>query len=200
MKQELSERLTLNLDRVRNLIKVYEGLAGHGQGRRPVHSTDVLRAATVLLHSALEDFLRSLENWKLPQASEATLNDVALAGTPRRAEKFSLGKLAQYRGRTVDQVIGDSVSQHLNRKSYNSVAEIKGTLQGLGLEAPALSQYSNDLAALMERRHHIVHQADRETTAGTGHHQARSLSKLRVEAWLAAVRDSAAHVLAVTPP
>jgi hypothetical protein len=195
MKQQISDRLAQNLDRVRNLVKVYEALAGAGKGRRPVHSTDVLRAATVLLHAALEDFLRSLDNWKLPLAQEATLNEASLAGMTGRPANFLLGKLVQFRGKTIDEVIAESVSDHLNRKSYNSVGEVAKSLTRIGVMFPNLPQYSRDLAALIERRHRIVHQADKETGRGTGHHQATSLSKQRVEAWIGAVQGASSDIL-----
>lgn len=159
----------------------------------------MLRAATVLLHATLEDFMRSVENWKLPAAPEAALNDVALVGIAGRPSNFPLGKLAQFRGRTVEEVIKDSVSEHLNRKSYNNVGELVAALTRIGVTAPNLNQFAADLAALIDRRHHIVHQADREGGQGAGRHQARSLSRQRVETWLRAVEGATNDILAAIP-
>ena len=77
MKATISAKLERNLSRVQNLVKLYEtNLAGQGQGRRGHDNTDVLGAATVLLHSTLEDFVRSLAYWKLPVAGRDALDKI----------------------------------------------------------------------------------------------------------------------------
>lgn len=74
MKAQIQERLELNIARVKNLVDIYEThLTGTGRGRRGHAKTDVLRAATVLLHATVEDVLRSIARWKLPLASSDVL-------------------------------------------------------------------------------------------------------------------------------
>lgn len=105
-----------NLERVRNLVTLYtDKLGGIGSGRKPVHSTDVLRSAVVFLHGTLEDFLRDLARLRLPHASEHTLNEIPLVGAKGRVEKFYLGRLARHREESVYDVIERSVSEYLDR-------------------------------------------------------------------------------------
>ena len=199
MREEIENRLALNLGRVGNLIRVYEGLSGKGQGRRPVHSSDILRAATVLLHATVEDFLRSIELWKLPAGSEEALSDIPLVGTQGRPDRLSLGKLTPHRTKSVDTVIMESVAQYLERKSYNDTTDVMVALQRLGIDSSGLKAHLPQLSSLIERRHHIVHQADREKGSGSGHHPARSISKGAVLSWLEAVKAGTSAVLSVTP-
>ena len=77
MKTEIENRFNGNLERVGHLVEIYETLTT-GPGRRPVDTSDILRSAVVFLHAALEDFLRSLLEWKLPSAQASYLKDIPL--------------------------------------------------------------------------------------------------------------------------
>lgn len=188
MFNDIKERLDHNLDRVSKLLKLYEGLAGPGQGRRPVHSSDILRAATVLLHATLEDFMRSLERWLLPTAPDTALNGVPLASVQGHAQRFKLGDLAKHRGASVDEVIRESVALHLERKSYSSTTELCSVLTNLEIQTLGLEPCLPVLDELMRRRHHIVHQADGELRKGRGRQRARSIGRIAVQRWLEGVR------------
>jgi hypothetical protein len=143
-------------------------------------SDDTLRAAVVLLHAYLEDFLRTVARVHLPNADEATLNRVPLAGTGR-AREFKLGALTRHRGHSVDEVIDDSVSEYLEQKSFSDITDIMVFLDSLGgsvkvkdvkLVIEDSSKASVDVPAnpktvvavlgeMIKRRHQIVHCADR---------------------------------------
>ena len=82
MKQDIEDRLTINLRRVRNLIARYPAT---GSGRRSVEDSDLLRAAVVLLHATLEDVVRGVLEWKLPGA----------ASTRRDARRVQRGRAWQ---------------------------------------------------------------------------------------------------------
>ena len=195
MKNQIQERLRRNLARVRHLVASYTLLAGAGQGRRPVNTSDLLRAATVFLHAALEDLLRSIELWKLPAAGEDRLNQIALAGMTGRAEKFALGKLASHRGKTVDALIAESVIQYLDRSNYNDTEDIAAVLRLAGVIPEDVNRHFGQLSELMKRRHHIVHQADKNERPGHGQFQARSIGTATVNRWLEAVETFAREVL-----
>jgi hypothetical protein len=99
---------------------------------------DVVRAAVVLTHAYLEDFLRTMARTLLPVASEGVLDDIPLAGSgSSRPAKFSLGALARHRGRTVEDVINDSVSEYLERSNSNNTTEIVSFLKDLDITLPA---------------------------------------------------------------
>lgn len=187
----LAARLSYNLGRVRHLVATYQRLYGKGRGRRTVAQTDLLRAAVVFLHATLEDSLRTVAGIYLPSASTEALDEVPLAGsTASRAENFRLGRLVKHRGKTVDELIVESISEHLRRSSYNDTNDIMALLKKLDL--PPVDEVTRtlpDLQELMRRRHQIVHQADRVDTKGRGMQRAASIGTQAVERWTAAVSD-----------
>lgn len=136
---------------------------------------DMLRAVVVLNHAYLEDFLRTLAVALLPTAGEKALDGIPLAGAGRteRAEKFYLGRLYEHRGKTVNDVLVESVRAHIERSTFNSVSEIMGFIQGIGLSLPKkgdlipawIFPLDDDVLSrldeMIRRRHHIVHRADK---------------------------------------
>lgn len=191
MKDVLKSRFDENLVRVRNLADIYEAkLAGDTQGRRPVGSTDILRAAVVFLHATVEEFLRGILEWRLPDQGETTLNNVPFVGLGSdRPEKFLLGRLAAHRQKTVDEVIRESVTASLTRSNFNNVAEIVSALSSVGLDKTSCEPHFAELTALMERRHQIVHRADRNPSQGQGHHTASSIGWHHVHKWAQAAQN-----------
>lgn len=183
---EIRDRFQANLSRVKNILAIYQSNTGKKRGRRGIQETDLLRGAVVLLHASLEDVLRSLAEWKLPSASPGSLADIPLAGI-KRGTRIGLQELAMYRGRTVDEVISDSVKEHLERSSYNHPGEIKVVLERIGIDPRFGDAYSPELAAMMSRRHWIAHRADRNTLRGSGHHSVKSLAGVVVSRWIEAV-------------
>jgi len=161
-------------------------------------SEEVLRAIVVLNHAYLEDFLRKVALWLLPIAGEETLNKIPLAGVAGRAEKFQLGKLAEYRGKKIDDVIRESVAAYMERSTFNNVTEIMAFLQSVNVNLPSREEVDSSssaiprlpiegdvlglLDAMMKRRHHIVHRADKAKT-GDG---LQEITETDVGVWLAA--------------
>jgi len=197
MKQTIQQRITENLLRVRNLVFIYTThLAGTGRGRRGAHQTDVLRSTVVLLHASLEDFLRSLAYWKLPSAGKGTLDDIALIGLGPNPKKFFLGELDAHRGKSVDQLIAESVNEHLERSNYSNTQEVASLLQAIGINIAAVNGHFQTLDLAMARRHQIVHRADRDETPGRGNHNVRSINTAQVSLWIDAVEQFTHDVLA----
>lgn len=193
MKIEIQNRFNGNLERVEHLVAFYE-TESTGPGRRAVDTSDILRSAVVFLHATLEDFLRSLLEWKLPSAQPSYLKEVPLAGKKPRST-FTLDDLALFRGSTVDDLISRSVSDHLERSNFNDPGEVAAVLERIGLMPSLLDPYRGKLGPLMKRRHWIVHRADRNTATGSGQHAALGLQKATVETWLNAVRQFGTCVL-----
>lgn len=192
----IEKRFEGNVRRVRNIVDVYDQLTPGGRGRRDVSSIDLLRAAVVLLHASLEDLLRSLAEWKLPTASPDALESIPLAGTsdPRRT-RFSVAELARHRGRAVDEVIEDSVTFHLERSNYNNPGEIKTVVEMCGGDSSIVNSFARWMGPMMQRRHWIAHRADRNSTMGRGHHEARSLSRGTVMTWIDQTEQMAREIL-----
>lgn len=196
MKNAIADRLNLNIERVKNLIDIYEmHLAGEGQGRRSHKKTDVLRAATVLLHATVEDLLRGLAYWKLPSAPANVLEQLPLIGMAPTL-KFSLGTLTNHRGKTVDQVIEASVGAYLERSNYNNTGEVASFLDQIGINIAAVNHTFPLLEELMRRRHQIVHRADQDDTGGQGNHRVRSIGTATVIGWVANVEAFSVALLA----
>ncbi|HWE38868.1 MAG TPA: HEPN domain-containing protein [Isosphaeraceae bacterium] len=184
---ELGERSRSNLDRVRGLVALYERLAGPAAGRPSVQESDLLRSAVVLLHATLEDFLRSVATSRLHHAGAELLRTIPFVGGDGRKTTFTLGDLHAHRGRSVDDVIAESVDAHLRRSSYNNLVDVAGLLRDLGLDATPIRPHAARLAAMMARRHQIAHQLDRNEATGRGHHAARSISRAMLLEWIVAV-------------
>src|SRR5438874_2815679 len=114
-------RFRANLDRVRGLVTLYEEVTAAAPGRASVRESDLLRAAVVLLHAALEDLIRGLAAARLPTSSAEVLAEipVKLKGGSATAMKVTLGDLAAHRGRSIDDVIAESIGAYLERSNYN---------------------------------------------------------------------------------
>jgi len=146
---------------------------------------DVLRAAVVLNHAYLEDMLRTLASNLLPEGNESVLNEVPLAGLgSARAEKFLLGRLAQHRGKTVDAVIIESVSEHLERSNYNDTREIAQLLTQLGFKVPDHNAEFPTIQEMIQRRHLIVHRADRVKAPDSEAYALQPIQATEVLKWL----------------
>ena len=190
VKQQIEDRFSLNIKRVKNLVAIYSHRLsgpgkGTGKGRRGHQETDVLRAATVLLHASLEDVLRSLAYWKLPSAAATELEQIALVGGT--VTKFNLGALAAHRGKSVDDVIKESTDASLERSNYNNNAEVSALLISIGLDTVPLRPNMATLDQAMKRRHQIVHRADANPNPqpGSGNHKVASISPVKLNDWIA---------------
>ncbi len=186
MREEIDARLHANLARVRAIVGVYQERAGAGSGRRPVEIVDLLRAAVVFLHATMEDVLRSGLEWKWPDAaSPELLVDVPVVGNKK--VKIELADLIAHRGKTVDEVIRLSIVAQLERSNFNNVGDLRTAVARMGLDPNLVIPYQGELAAMMGRRHRIVHRADRLDEVGSGHHGAASLGQSFVMHWVDAV-------------
>ena len=178
-----------NFLRLNNLIGLYKSLPG-GQGRKPTNSLDILRATTVLAHSTLEDYLRNLLNWKLPDQNRDKINHIPLVGISEtgRATKFTLGDLVVHRGKTIDTIIHSSVTEYLSTVSFNDTSDIASALTGISLAVTKeIQEIFPTLNEMIKRRHNIVHRADRDNNIGSGHHKIKSISVRQIETWKKAI-------------
>lgn len=182
-----------NIHRITRLISLAE--------KEPDFADDLLRAAVVLTHAYLEDVLRSIAKRLLPTGSEAVLNDIPLAGLgdQPRAERFQLGKLVKHKGKLVDEVIRESVSDYLERHSFNSVDDIVRLLQRLGFETEPYKKLFPGIGEMIKRRHLIVHQTDRISFGGTAGFTLQAFQPIRSMFGSSQPRSSPSVFLAVLP-
>jgi RiboL-PSP-HEPN len=200
MKEQINDRLQDNIGRVKNMVAIYQNhLQGSGSGLRGHLETDVLRAATVFLHASLEDLLRSLSYWKLPNAQKDTIDKIPLVGSKGSAAKFLLGELVAHRGKSVEDLIQESVNQYLERSNYNNIEEIASLFSSIGIDLAAVNCEFSVLTELMNRRHQIVHRADIDITVGQGNHRVKSISVATVNKWVESVEIFGLAVLNEIP-
>jgi len=104
-------------------------------------------------------------------------------------------ELAAHRGRTVDEVIQESIGVYLERSNFNHPGEVKGVVEGCGGDPTVVDAHKRWVGPMMERRHWIVHRADRNYTQGRGQHGVRSLGRGTVERWIAEVEKLGRAIL-----
>lgn len=185
MISEITDTFDSNIGRVNNLISLYRSITV-GPGRKPTNSSDLLRATVVILHSTLEDFLRNLLVWKLPDQDSSKLENVPLIGksSTGKKTKFHLGELVEHKNRQVEDLIKDSVTEYLNMQSFNSTVDIAKALSSMGIEInEPIRNCFPKLEVMIKRRHNIVHQADRQNESGKGYHRVKSISLNQVNGW-----------------
>ncbi len=198
-KQDIEDRFNANIARVRGLVSTYDAVAGPGAGRASVAHTDVLRASVILLHAALEDLLRSIEELKLPVAAPTAFERIRFvvpgASSKDARERFSLVELADYRGKSVDDVFRAAIDGHLAHSNYNNFREVKQCLARVGVSVSIGHVVVAALEAMMKRRHWIAHRADANPLSGRGHHVAQSIGKGLISSWLDVVESFSRDLL-----
>lgn len=187
MIEVITQRLNNNIARVENLVGLYQA---EGKGRRGTKDTDVLRAALVLLHAGLEDYLRSLLIWKVPEFSADTLKEFRVLMGDEWKEKVTLSELHELKGKTIDEVITASITANIRKyQTFSDVAAVKKALGRIGIAKDRVEALNLDqLRGMIERRHLIVHHADRnENAQGQGNHKTISIGRGQVNGYLLAV-------------
>jgi hypothetical protein len=176
-----------NHERARRLGNIYlERLRKYGLVKTARDgSEDILRAVVVFTHASLEDFLRTLAETFLPYANEQTLSNIPLAGTNMsRADKFSLGTLQKHKGKRIDRLIEESVSEHLKRSTYNNAREIASLLVSLGFDLAEPKKHFPEIEAMIQRRHEIVHRGDIRTGTDPKRPLVKPISFVQVVQWV----------------
>lgn len=199
----IRKRFQANLKRVLSLVRLYRMLVGlrvrwqKKDGPAVVHG-DLLRAAVVLLHAALEDVLRATEERLLPNRPEVVLKSVPIP-LPLEASKtvphVHLGQLTQFRGQSVDEVIRQAIEAHLDRQSYNNIVELDNFLRRMDFKLELPDDEKRWLMAMMKRRHLIAHRADRDPERGDRHHRLTAIEPATVQKWHDAVKSFGEKVL-----
>ncbi len=188
----IDDRFHENLERVTDLVVLYDRVTGPALGRPSVQESELLRIAVVFLHATVEDLLRGVAELRLPAATAEVLSQVPFVGGDGRRTTLTLGDLAAHRGLLVEDVISMSVVAYSGRSSYNNPEDVAKALGQLGLPQTVRGQlmrtHAQDLRALMSRRHQIAHRLDRNDFSGRGHHVTLPIGKRIVGKWTGVVR------------
>lgn len=157
-------RFQVNMGRVKGLVELAstEPLKPPAPLESIGPRADLIRTIVVFLHATFEDALRTTARERLASAKSGVLKDIPLVGISEsgRAEKFFLGELDGHRGKTVDQLISESVANYLDRKTFGSVNDVETILRQMELDTRPFQDIYPDLQQMMTRRHRIVHEAD----------------------------------------
>jgi hypothetical protein len=159
----------LNVKRIERLTRMGVLFAGAEDWTDYYEAADEsLRAAIVLMHASLEHTLREIVRFKLGDRPSKVIDTIPLVGTSStgQARKFSLGELSKHRGKTVQDLIQQSVDEYLDMKSFSSAKDIAHILKKSGIDISSLCVYFPDLEQMISRRHQIVHTADLEWVSG----------------------------------
>jgi hypothetical protein len=194
----MEERFRGNLERVRNIVQMYDVVAGGGQGRPTVQESDILRIAVVFLHATIEDLFRDVALQRLPGASPDVLRQLPWPQTNAPSKpNLHLGDIADFRGKTVDQLIDYAIQGHLSKSNFNHPFDLKKLLEWVGIDARVVDPHFQSLGGLMTRRHWIVHRCDRNDAVGRGQHPVKSISKSSILTWLKTVEEFGLQVVAL---
>ncbi len=197
-RDQIGSHFDNNLGRVMKLLALHGVIVNGDSGLPTSHWPDLLRAAVVLLHATLEDLLRSLAEWKLPQAHPDAFDRIAFALDERRKKELTLSELAHFRGRSVDSVINDSVNAHLESATYNDVNSVVKLLRDVQVDVVIPRNQKAKLASMMVRRHLIAHRADRDPPDEQGVRTEREIDPRSVEEWADTVREVGDLILRAT--
>jgi hypothetical protein len=141
----------------------------------------------------MEDFLRSLLAWRAPLGAKEVVDGYPLAGSDKKhIERFSLGSLVAHKGKSVDDLIEQSVREYLEKfSSFNDLGDVKKALAACGIAQGVVNAHDfGELPAMIARRHKIVHKADRnEVQAGQGNHRTNSIGAGALKRYVASVRS-----------
>jgi hypothetical protein len=163
----LDDRFYMNMKRVGDLAKLVSAKSPAAASLDSGVRDDIARAVVVFLHATFEDMLRSTARQRLDSVSIDTLKTIPLAGASGRAEKFNLGALDSHRGKTVDELLRESVAAYWKRATFSSCDEIETALRQMELDTRPFKVLYTGLDAMITRRHQIVHEADLPGIADT---------------------------------
>jgi hypothetical protein len=164
VRQELLQYLELQkeaLDRITELLSAAEWIRNRGPSKvlsgPSLDDQEILRAAVVLTHAYLEDFVRTIARNLLPHADTKSLDKVPV----------KLGTFVRL-GHDVDKIVSESVSAYLDRKPFSGKEDIKNLFKMVSVKlSPLQETYLNELDEMSQRRHRIVHAGDREVSPGS---------------------------------
>jgi len=184
-----------NMSRVSRLSSLYSSLKKSPEFSSNSATDDILRVSVVFIHSTLEEFLRGLAVELLPKADEKALNNIPLITESGRAEKFGLGSLARLKGKTIDEVITKSVESYYERSNFNNTADINALLKDLGIDNSKVKHHFPELNNLMNRRHLIVHRADKIKQLQENPDALVSITMEEVDKWQQIVAEFCAGII-----
>ena len=178
-----------NLDRVDSLCNLYAKLKIEGENNAKDYKlTDMLRAATVLLHSSFEEYYRCvITHWLPIRGDEKTLDNIVLPVDvgKKGGVKYSLYSLMKFKDKTIDELFATSIKEYMSRTTFNNFSEICAWASRIDLNLDEFkkleTKYYQDVDNAVNRRHKIVHEAD--TSRNTEKERLNRIDSSNVKQW-----------------
>ena len=177
-----------NIKRVKALKSIYASIGSESTSK--YKGTDILRAATVFLHSSFEKYYRCVVTEWLPKKGEpGTLKTIALPeDAGRNKVNYSLYDLLQKHGaNTIQNLFQEAVAEHMSRSSFNSYGEICSWGSKIGLVFSSFKK-GTEIEKAIHRRHKIVHEADLKIDS-SGKKTLSPIKESDIDNWLAAYTE-----------
>lgn len=156
-----------NIERVQSICNLYSSLKeANKKNSKEYTLTDILRAAVVFLHSSFEEYFRKIITDLLPKkATNETLKQIpiSLYAGVRTPNKIFLSDLSMYKNLSINEVVEESISKHMELKSFNSAEEIQMWLSKVMIDLSSFDKF-DIIDKAVKRRHKIVHEADTNRT------------------------------------
>lgn len=152
-------------------------------------ANDILRAAVVFLHSALEEVIRNLFQHRLPHVNPENLNKIPFHDhePTHRPKGILLGELQRYNGIYIENIIYRSINNYVDTININSSTQLVQCLQLAEVDHEQFVDFYPTLDSLMKRRHQIVHQMDRSNALDPLDSPVNEINQEIVANWRAAV-------------
>ncbi len=179
-------RFILNRGRVERLLKLSTCLDDSD-------AAEVLRAAVVLLHASLEDFLRSVAEQYWPFRDSTELDRVPLPGEDT-VRKTSARVLRRYGERTARDLLQEAVRAYLATYTVSDVKAVGRLLADLGVTDLSENVDMKQIEMLILRRHQIVHRADRVEGGDNETFEQAAVEHAAVHTWAECVAKLVDHV------
>ena len=180
------ERFGANASRVFGLLDLHTQLSRYDSPVSMDERSDILRSAVVLLHACLEDYLRTAAIAYFPLGEADAWDEIKLVG--EKKGQLSLANLAKFRNESVESVLRKSIEEYWNLQSFGTIEKIKGLLNRLKIDSD-FSELHPCMRELIERRHSIVHDADRSPIECDATGMVNRISVDQVTEWTKAVLE-----------
>jgi hypothetical protein len=132
-----------NIDRITRIMKfsgaVGKAVSSSSQAERQLYMLDILRLIVVMLHANMDDTLREIVRLSYARNNPDHLSEIPIGNT--KSPRVTLADLVKYRGRTIDDLIQESVDDYLNIVSFNNVEITAKILSRAGININGLKRY-----------------------------------------------------------
>ncbi|GHU34650.1 hypothetical protein FACS1894105_01810 [Clostridia bacterium] len=166
------ENFDLNIKRVDNLLKIFDATKqtvsksdDKNKAELEAENFDILRAVVVFLHSAFENYFRTVIIDRLKTDEKLKLPNIGLPNDKTKAEKFYVSQLVGYKDKNVKSLINESIEFYMGKESFSKFEVIASWAEKLCLNIDEFKRNKKNIDTLDEmikRRHKIVHEADQK--------------------------------------